>query len=625
MERGRSHLSVGRRHSTARVAAQWMGMLLVLPLLVPSPAMAAGPNLAVKDTPILEADAAGVVVRVPVVLSSAASSAVTVEYATVPRAARAPQDFTLDFGEITFPAGATRRTIPVAIAGDVLDEANEVFKVVIFDAVKATIVDTTALVTIKDDDPTPTIAVANHQLPEPAAGADATMTFPVTISAVSGRPLSVAYTFSRGAGMSGSDASIPAMTGRLTFPAGTTARQMSATIHGDVVDEIDEKLTLTFSNPVAVVIADGTAVGTVVDDDGPTITFADTLANEGTTAQLTVGLSAASVQAIPFTWSSADGNAAAPADYTAAGGSAVIPAGQTSATIDVTTVEDAVDEVDETLTVGLSAVDNAVVPDPQAVVSVDDDDGPSISIANLLKMENFGANLYNFQVTLSAPSPQQVEVDWSTVADSATAPDDFTAVTGQTLTFAPGDTTESATVTVSGDLVQEPNETMTVELTDPVDATIGDASGVGSILNDDCTDSDETIGNALNLGNLAGDADGASFSRQVQICANDHDWFKFTLIEDSSASKNLTARISLQLPAPMQTNGDLDLCVYKAGPTLVGCSTNSGLTTEIFDVVKADTMADDTTSVWVEVRDFGVNTGMLQIHGNVATTVPPNL
>ena len=626
MARGRSRRGVGRRRKGRQAAARWLATLLVLPLVLPAPALAAGPTLAVKDIAIVEADTSAVVVRVPVVLSAAASTAVTVEYAVVPRAAKAPQDFTLSFGEITFPAGATRRTIPVVIAGDLLDENHEIFKVVIFDAVKATIADPTAVVTITDDDPTPTLVVGNHQVPEPVAGESTAMTFPVTISAVSGRPLSVAYAFARGTGLTSGDVTVPVMSGRLTFPAGTIARQMTTTVHGDVTDEIDEKLTLTLSSPVAVAIADGSAIGTVVDDDGPTITLADTLTNEGTTAQLTVQLSAASVQAIPFTWASTDGNASAPADYAAAGGSAVIPVGQTSATIDVATTEDAVDEVDETLTVGLSAVDNATLADPQAVVSIDDDDGPAISIGNVTKTENFENNLFNFQVTLSAPSPQEVEVDWSTLAGSATAPGDFTPVAGQTVTFAPGETTEAATVTVAGDLVEELDETMSVELATPVDATIDDATGLGTIVNDDCTDNDEGFADALNLGSLAGDSGSGVFQNLVQICANDRDWFRFTLTETSGSTRSLTARIMLNLPPPVQTSGDLDICIYKAGPTLIGCSVQSGTTTESFDVVKADTGADDTTAVWIRVEGFGaVNSGTLAIQGNVVTAVSPNL
>src|SRR5438128_6033450 len=53
------------------------------------------------------------------------------------------------------------------------------------------------------------------------------------------------------------------------------------------------------------------------------------------------------------------------------------------------------------------------------------------------------------------------------------------------VTFAPGTTSQTVTVTVNGDTKFEPDETFFVNLTLPVNATIADGQGVGTIQNDD--------------------------------------------------------------------------------------------------------------------------------------------
>ena len=55
-------------------------------------------------------------------------------------------------------------------------------------------------------------------------------------------------------------------------------------------------------------------------------------------------------------------------------------------------------------------------------------------------------------------------VDYATANGSASAPSDYTAATG-TLTFAPGQTTKTVTVTVNADVLDEANETFSVNLT----------------------------------------------------------------------------------------------------------------------------------------------------------------
>jgi large repetitive protein len=67
----------------------------------------------------------------------------------------------------------------------------------------------------------------------------------------------------------------------------------------------------------------------------------------------------------------------------------------------------------------------------------------------------------------------------------AAAGTDYTAIALTTLTFSPGQVSKTVAVQVRGDLVKEPNETYFVNLSGAVNASIADAQGLGTIVNDD--------------------------------------------------------------------------------------------------------------------------------------------
>ena len=111
---------------------------------------------------------------------------------------------------------------------------------------------------------------------------------------------------------------------------------------------------------------------------------------------------------------------------------------------------------------------------------------PSLSISDVSVTEgNSGTKNAMFTVSLSAVSSQAVTVNYATADGSATvAGNDYAAISGP-LTFAPGVLTQVVNVPVKGDFNIEPNETFAVNLTNPVNATIADGQGIGTITNDD--------------------------------------------------------------------------------------------------------------------------------------------
>jgi uncharacterized repeat protein (TIGR03803 family) len=111
---------------------------------------------------------------------------------------------------------------------------------------------------------------------------------------------------------------------------------------------------------------------------------------------------------------------------------------------------------------------------------------PTVSINEVSITEgNAGTVIASFTVSLSAASGQTVTVSAATSNGRATAGSDYLAAGPATLTFNPGDTTKTFSVTVSGDTADEPNETFTVTLSGATNATISDGTGLGTILDDD--------------------------------------------------------------------------------------------------------------------------------------------
>ena len=233
------------------------------------------------------------------------------------------------------------------------------------------------------------------------------------------------------------------------------------------------------------------ATGTITDDDpAPTLSIGDVSVAEGnagtTTATFTVSLSAASGKTVTLDWATAPGSATAGTDFVSASGSSTIAVGATSTTIDVTVNGDAMDENNESFTVVLSNPVNATIADGSGQGTITDDDAaPTLSIGDVSVTEgNAGTTTATFTVSLSAASGKTITVDWSTTNGSAVQPADYTTASG-TVTFVPGDTSETLTVSVNGDVIDEADETFTVALSNPANATIADGSGLGTITDDD--------------------------------------------------------------------------------------------------------------------------------------------
>src|SRR5258705_91869 len=148
---------------------------------------------------------------------------------------------------------------------------------------------------------------------------------------------------------------------------------------------------------------------------------------------------------------------------------------------------DRLPEANETFSVNLSGATNGVIADDQGTVTIADDE-PRISISDVTKKEGKKGQTtsFTFTVTLSAAYDQAVTMSFRTTDGKATTRDsDYVAKTG-TLTFKPGETTKTITITVNGDSKKEANETFYLDLFGSSSNSLFTKSrGIGTILNDD--------------------------------------------------------------------------------------------------------------------------------------------
>ncbi len=116
------------------------------------------------------------------------------------------------------------------------------------------------------------------------------------------------------------------------------------------------------------------------------------------------------------------------------------------------------------------------------------DSPPTLATANVQVAEGTGAETpVTFVVTLARPSTRAVTVAYSTRNGTAKAPSDFRAASW-TLSFAPGERSKSVTVTVIGDAAPEADESFTLALSSPSNASLANATATATITNDDGAD-----------------------------------------------------------------------------------------------------------------------------------------
>jgi hypothetical protein len=266
------------------------------------------------------------------------------------------------------------------------------------------------------------------------------------------------------------------------------------------------------------------------------------------------------------------------------------------------------------------------------VTITDDDAPPTVSVLTAAVPEGTsGTSTHTIGVGLSVPSGKPITVNFATNnTGTATSPADFSFTSGG-LSFAAGNTTKTFNLTVVGDYADEPDETVAIGFSSPVNVSLPGSAQAVTIVDDDpaCVAADPITTNT-NLGTRSGDTNGAPLQQisDIDPCG-DVDWYRFTLTENNNGDVFLSARVTLQSVAnDSPQSGDIDLCARVGTTGSPVCSNANAGITEVIDVCAEDHFfppSDDTTEFYMMVDGFNnaVNNYTLTITGN--TTLTPGV
>ncbi|MBK6725536.1 MAG: DUF4394 domain-containing protein [Acidobacteria bacterium] len=340
--------------------------------------------------------------------------------------------------------------------------------------------------------------------------------FTVTLSGQTASAVSVNYAAGGGTATSGTD--YTATSGTLTFAANTSTltQTISVPTLNDLIFEGTENFNLTLSGPLnATIIGTNPVIGTIADNEvQPTLSIVNTTpgAEPATANVFTVTLSGQTTSAVTVNYAAAGGTATSGTDYTATSGTLTLDftaasgmltfAANTSTltqTVSVPTLDDVIVEGTEDFTMLLSGATNATVTgaNPATGIIADNESQPIISIANTTPGAEPGtANV--FTVTLSNQTVNTVTVNYATSSGSATSGADFAATSG-TLTFAANTTTLTQTISVAtvDDLVFEGNESFSMLLSAPTNATIAGTNPASGTIADNETQPTVSVVNTI--------------------------------------------------------------------------------------------------------------------------------
>ncbi|HEV7863001.1 MAG TPA: Calx-beta domain-containing protein [Acidimicrobiia bacterium] len=465
------------------------------------------PRLSIGDARVSESSGTPAA-NFAVTLSEPSGKPVSVGYATANGSgaggAAAPGDFAATSGTVTFDPGQRVRTVAVPVVDDDIDEGGETFTITLSGASQATIAQPTGAGTIVDDDGAPALSVSDATATEANTG-PTPMTFKVTLDRPSSQNVTFRVQTIDGTGSNGANApddyeALASSPRQIT--AGATSVEIAVPVTGDLTHEAGEAFGLVLSAEANATVAKPMGTGTITDNDmGPDVTVADAKAAEGTlvgpSLEFKITLSAPPGKDVTLNYATADGTAMASAtapdepDYKPASADVVFHAGDVEKTVTVLVNHDALAEGDETVLLTVTSVAEGIgIARASATGTIGNDDGPpdELSVSDPSFSENdTGMAGHLFTVTRTkrtAGIVSTVVVRYATADGTATPGADYTPRTG-VLVFSGSATTQTVSVSVAGDVLDEDDEHFTVTLSSPTNAVLVKGTGTATILDDD--------------------------------------------------------------------------------------------------------------------------------------------
>ncbi|MDP1649720.1 MAG: Calx-beta domain-containing protein [Rubrivivax sp.] len=449
------------------------------------------PAIAVSD-PVV--DESGQFATFMVALDRPSAGAVAVAYATADDTAMAGQDYRAASGVLNFAAGEMVKTVQVEIFDDSLAESSEFFRLVLGNAVQATLAEPFGVAEIARNDapPTGTPQILARAL---AVGeGDAHATFVVQLSAPSLSSVTVSYQLDNGTAIANNAADFHAKSETLVFAPGETSKAVTVLITDNTAAEGTEAFWLDLFSPVNGVVPQRYTPAYIVDNDGttgtPGIRVGDTVVDESAgLASLFVWLDRPSASPVSIAYATADDTAVAGQDFRAASGTLHFAPGEMVKTVQVDIFDDVLTENAESFGLVLGNPVGASIVDGNGAALIGASDQPSVGQPQVSArpiVVSEGDAMTGFVLQLSAPSRSSVTVNYQLVNGTAIANNaaDFHAKS-ETLVFAPGETVKWIPLLLTDNTAAEGDEVFSLDLFSATNATIAQRLVAATIVDDD--------------------------------------------------------------------------------------------------------------------------------------------
>jgi hypothetical protein len=366
---------------------------------------------------------------------------------------------------------------------------------------------TNVVVSLSNAPALPTVSIADASMAEGSSGGTTNLSFTVSLDTPSALPVSVQWATADGTAQAPGD--YTASSGTVTFDPSDTSETITVPVVGDTDVEPDETFLVNLSAPVNAIIGDGSAIGTILNDDvvppsGPTVSIGDAGIWEGDSGVRSmlfpVTLDMPATETVSVRYRIVPGTATGgKVDLDHAGGAIktlkfkpAAKTGQTvvNKTISVKVFGDTEVEGDETFTVELVDATGLTLGRSTGQGTIYDDEGVSgvrVGIGSVSVVEGDGGTVkMTLRLTLSEQAPAAGSVRVTASNGSAVAGVDFKSLKARTVKFAAGSYQKGVVVTLLPNTIPQGDRSMQVALSDAVNFTIqGSGIGVGTILDDD--------------------------------------------------------------------------------------------------------------------------------------------
>ena len=383
------------------------------------------------------------------------------ETVTVAVSGHTDTDVSLDKASLTFTTGNwnTAQTVTVTAAED--DDGADDSETLTHTATGGEYAGATAdlAVTVVDDESVSVVLSKTALSVDEEDGTGATYT--VKLATQPSEEVTVTVT-----GHSGTDVSVDKASLTFTTDDWSTAQTVTVTAADDA-DGADDAVTLTHTATGGDYAGETATLAVTVDDDdkslqiSATVSFANTSLSlpEGATTTVSVQLSQSLSEVITVGLTTTNQSGATNADYSGVPASLEFAIGDTTKSFTFVAETDLVDELDEEVVIGFGTLPEGLGAgaDNQATIIIRDATSITISFDSGTYSATEGGSDATVTVELSATPAQQVEITLTATGHDGATSGDWSGVPSS-LTFDPGDTSKSFTVTAIDDTVEDDGE-----------------------------------------------------------------------------------------------------------------------------------------------------------------------